>query len=146
MLITEEGFLISPILWNSAFKCLYLSFSTLPLASLLCNEIEKNNRMGKTRDLFKTSRDTRGTLHAKMGTIKDRNGKDLREAKDIKKKWQEHTEERYKKGLNDQDNHDNVVTHLESGIMECEVKRALGSIVQTKLVEVMEFQWSYLKS
>jgi len=85
------------------------------------------------------------TFHAKMGTIKDRNGKNLTEAEAIKKRWQEYTEDLYKKGLNDLDNHDGMVTHLEPDILECEVKRALGSIT-TKLVEVMEFQLSYLKS
>ena len=110
-----------------------------------CKEIEKNNRMGKSRDLFKKIGDTSGTFHAKMGTIKDRNGKNLTEAEAIKKRWQEYTEDLYKKGLNDLDNHDGMVTHLEPDILECEVKRALGSIT-TKLVEVMEFQLSYLKS
>ena len=85
------------------------------------------------------------TFHAKMGTIKDRNGKNLTEAEAIKKRWQEYTEDLYKKGLNDLDNHDGMVTHLEPDILECEVKRALGSII-TKLVEVMEFQLSYFKS
>ena len=83
--------------------------------------------MGKTRDLFKKIRDTKGTLHAKMGSIKDRNGMDLTEAENIKKRWQEYTEELYKKGLYDRDNHDGVVTHLEPDILECEVKWALGS-------------------
>ena len=82
---------------------------------------QENNRMGKTRDLFKKLGDTKGMFHAKMGTIKDRNGKELIEAEDIKKKWQEYTEELYKKGLNDPDNHNDVVTHLEPDIMECEV-------------------------
>ena len=103
--------------------------------------------MGKTRDLFKKIRDTKGTFHAKMGTIKDRNGMDLTEAEDIKKRQQEYTEELYKKDLNDSDNHDGVVTHLEPDILECEVKWALGSItMNTKLVEVMGFQLSYFKS
>ena len=84
--------------------------------------------MGKTRDLFKKVRDTKGTFHEKMGSIKDRNHMDLREAEDIKKKWQEYTEERYKKDLHDQDNHDAVLTHLEPDILECEVKWALESI------------------
>ena len=88
-----------------------------------CKEIEENNRMGKTRDLFKKIRDTKGTFHAKMGSIKDRNGLDLTEAEDIKKKWQEYTEE-----LHDQDNHDGVITHLEPDILECKVNRALRSI------------------
>ena len=89
-------------------------------------EIGENNRMGKTRDLSKKIRDTKGTFHAKMGTIKDRNGMDLTEAEDIKKRWQEHTEKLYKKDHNDPDNHDGVITHLESDILECEVKWALG--------------------
>ena len=88
--------------------------------------------MGKIRDLFKKIRDTNGTFHAKMGTIKDRNGKDLTEAEEIKKTWQEYTEELYKKGLNDPDNHDGVVTNLEADILECEVKWALGSITTNK--------------
>ena len=102
--------------------------------------------MGKTRDLFKKIRDTKGTFHAKMGTIKDRNGMELREAKDIKKRWQEYTEELYKKGLNDLDNHDGVITGLEPDILKCEVKWALEASLRTKLVEVMEFQLSYFKS
>ena len=97
-----------------------------------CKEIEKNNRMGKTRDLFKKTRDTKGTFHAKMGTIKDRNGMDLTEAEDVKKWWQEYTEELYKKDLHDPDNHDGVVTHLEPDILECEVKRALENITTNK--------------
>ena len=88
--------------------------------------------MGKTRDLFKKIRDTKGTFHAKMGSIKDRNGMDLTEAEDIKKKWQEYTEELYKKGLHDPDNHNGVITHLESDILECEVKQGLGSITMNK--------------
>ena len=84
--------------------------------------------MGKTRDLFKKIRDTKGIFHAKMGTIKDRNGMDLTEAEDIKKRWQEYTEELYTKDLHDPDNHDGVITHLEPDILECEVKWALGSI------------------
>ena len=99
--------------------------------------------MGKTRDLFKKIRDTKGTFHAKMGSIKDINDMDLTEAEDIKKRWQEYTEELYKKVLHDPDNHDDVITHLEPGILECEVKWAS---LQTKLVEVMEFQLSYSKS
>ena len=90
-----------------------------------CKEIEESNRMGKTGDLFKKIRDTKGTCHAKMGTIKDRNGMNLREAEDIKKRWQEYTEDLYKKDLNDPDNHDGVITHLEPDILECEVKWAL---------------------
>ena len=87
-----------------------------------CKEIKKNNRMGKTRDLFKNIRDTKGTFHAKMGSIKDRNGMDLTGADDIKKRWQEYTDELYKKDLHDPDNHDGVITHLEPDILECEVK------------------------
>ena len=88
--------------------------------------------MGKTRDLFKKIRDTKGTFHAKMGTIKDRSGKDLKEAEAIKKRWQEYTEELYKKHLYDPDNHDGVITPLEPDILECEVKWALGSITMNK--------------
>ena len=102
--------------------------------------------MGKTRDLFKKIRDTKGTFHAKMGSIKDRNGMDLTEAEDIKKRWQEYTEELYKKDLHDPDDHDGVITHLEPDILECEVKWALETSLRTKLVEVMEFQLSYFKS
>ena len=109
-----------------------------------CKEIEKNNRMGKNRDLFKKVIDTKGTFHAKMGSIKDRNDMDLTEG-DIKKRWQEYTE-LYKKDLHNPDDHDGVITHLEPDILECEVKWALESITQTKLVEVMEFQLSYFKS
>ena len=87
-----------------------------------CTEIEEKNRMGKTRDLFKKIRDAKGIFHARMGSIKDRNGMDLTEAEDIKKKWQEHTEELYRKDLHDQDNHDGVITHLEPDIVEWEVK------------------------
>ena len=90
-------------------------------------EIEEKNRMGKTRDLFKKIR-TKGTFHAKMGLIKDRNGMELTEAEDIKKRWQEYTEELYKKDLHDPDNHDGVITNLEPDILECEVKWALESI------------------
>ena len=97
-----------------------------------CKEIEENNRMGKTRDLFKKIRDTKGTLHAKMGSIKDRNAMDLTEAEDIKKSWQEYTEELYKKDLHDPDNHDGVITHLEPDILEYEIKWALGSITMNK--------------
>ena len=89
-----------------------------------CKEIEENTRMGKTRDLFKKIRDTKGKFHAKMGTIKDKNGMDLTESEDIKKRWQEYTEELYKKDLHDPDNHDGVITHLEPDILECEVKWA----------------------
>ena len=99
--------------------------------------------MGKTRDHFKKIKDTKGTFHAKMGSIKGRNGMDLTEAEDIKKRWQEYTEELYKNDLHDQDNHDGVIIHLEPDILECEVKWAS---LQTKLVEMLEFQLSYFKS
>ena len=88
--------------------------------------------MGKTRDLFKKIRDTKGTFHAQMGTIKDRNGMDLTEAEDIKKRWQEYREEQYKKDLNDPHNHNGVITHLEPDILECEAKWALGCITMNK--------------
>ena len=104
-----------------------------------CKEIEENNRMGKTRDLFKKIRDTKGTFHAKMGIVKDRNGMDLTEAENIKKSWQEYTE-LYKRDL-----HDGVITHLEPDILEWEVKWALGSTAPN-IVQVMEFQLSYFKS
>ena len=97
-----------------------------------CKEIEANNKIGKTRDLFKKLRDTKGTFHAKMGSIKDRNGMDLTEAEDIKKRWQEYTEELYRKDLHDQDKHNGVITHLEPDILECEVKWALESITTNK--------------
>ena len=87
-----------------------------------CKEIEENSRMGKTRDLFKKIRDPKGTFHAKMGTVKDRIGTDLTDTEDIKKRWQEYTEELYKKDLNDPDNDDGVITYLEPDILECEVK------------------------
>ena len=87
-----------------------------------CKDIEENNRMGKIRDLFKKIRDIKGTFHAKMGTIKDRNGMDQTEAENIKKRWQEYREELYKKDLHDPDNHDGVITHLEPDILDCEVK------------------------
>ena len=104
--------------------------------------------MGKTKYLFKKISDTKGTFHAKMGTIKNRNGMDLTEAEELKKQWEEYTAELYKKHLHDPDDHDGVISHLEPDILEYEVKWALGSITsgQTKLVEVMEFQLSYLKS
>ena len=102
--------------------------------------------MGKTRDLSKKIRDTKGKFHAKMGTIKDRNCMDLTEAEDIQKRWQEYTEELFKKDLHNPDNHDGLITHLEPDILECEVKRVLGTSLQIKLVEVMAFQWSCFKS
>ena len=103
-----------------------------------CKETEKNNRMGKTRDLFKKIRDTKGIFHAKIGSIKDKNGMDLTEEEDIKKRWQQYTEELYKKDLNEPGTHDGVLTHLEPDILECEVRWALGGITTNKLVVVME--------
>ena len=97
-----------------------------------CKEIEENNRMRKTRDLFKKIRDTKGTFHAKMGLIKDRNGMDLKEAEAIKKRWQKYMEELYKNDLQDPNNHDGVITHLEPDILECKVKWALESITMNK--------------
>ena len=102
--------------------------------------------MGKTRDLFKKIRDTKGTFHAKMGTIKERNGMDITETEDIKKRWQEYTEELYKKDLHDPNNHDSVITHLEPDILESKVNWALGSITTTKLAEVIKFQLTCFKS
>ena len=97
-----------------------------------CKEIEENNRMGETRDLFKKIRDIKGTFQAKLGSIKDRNGINLTEAEDIRKRWQEYTEELYKKDLHDPDNHNGVITDLEPDILECEVKWALESIATNK--------------
>ena len=97
-----------------------------------CKEIEENNRMGKTRDVFKKIRDTKGTFYAKMGTIKDRNGMDVREANNTKKRWQEYPKELYKKDLHDPENHNGVIIHLEPDILECEVKWALRSITMNK--------------
>ena len=102
--------------------------------------------MGKTRDLFKKIRDTKGPFHAKMGSIKDRNGMDLTEAEALKKRWQEYTEELYKKDLHDPDNHNGVITKLEPDILEGEVKGALESVTMNKASEVMEFQLSYFIS
>ena len=104
------------------------------LLSDQCKEIEENYRIGKTRDLFKKVRDTKEIFHAKMGSIKDRNGMDLTEAEDIKKTWQEYTEELYKKDLHDPDNHEGVITHthLQLDILECEVRWALGGITMKK--------------
>ena len=104
-----------------------------------CKEIEENNRIGKTRDLFKKIRDTKGTFHAKIGTIKDRNSIDLTEAEDIMKRWHEYTEELYKKDLHDPNKHNGEITHLEPDIMECKVNWALGSITTDK-------ESSYFKS
>ena len=111
-----------------------------------CKEIEEKNRMGKTRDLFKKIRDTKGTFHAKMNSLKDRNGMDLTEAEDIKKRWQEYTEELYKKDLHDPDSHDDVITNLEPDILECEVKWALESITTNKPSGGNGIQLSYFKS
>ena len=97
-----------------------------------CKEIEENNRIGKTKDLFKKIRATKGTFHAKMGTIKDKNGMELAEVEDIKKRWQEYTEKLYKKDLHDPDNHDGVITHLGPDILERKVKQALESIMTNK--------------
>ena len=97
-----------------------------------CKEIEENNRMGKTRNLFKKMADTKGTFYAKMVTKKDRNVMDLTEADDIKKRWQEYTEELYRKDLHDPDNHNSMISHLEPDILECEVRWALGSITTNK--------------
>ena len=110
-----------------------------------CKQIEENNRMGKTRDLFKKIRDTKGTFHAKMGSIKDRNGMDLTEAEDIKKRWQEYIEDLDKKDLHDPDNHDGVIIHLEPDILECKVKWALGSITVNKASGGDRIQLSYFK-
>ena len=111
-----------------------------------CKEVEDNNRRGKIRDLFKKIRDTKGTFHAKIGSIKGRNGMDLTEAEDIKKRWQEYTEELYKKDLYDPANHDGVITHLQPDILDCEVKWALGSITMNKASGGDEYQLSYFKS
>ena len=111
-----------------------------------CKEIEENNRMGKSRDILKKIRNTKGIFHAKMGSIKYRNGMDLTEAEDIEKRWQEYTENLYKKDLHDPDNHDGVITHLEPDILECEVKWALGSITVNKASGSAGFQLSYFKS
>ena len=106
----------------------------------------KKQNLRKTRDLLKKSRDTKGTFHAKMDSIKDRNSMDLTEAEDIKRRWQEYTGELYTKDLHDPNNHDGVITHLEPDILECKVKWVLGNITTTKLVEVIEFQLSYFRS
>ena len=102
--------------------------------------------MGTTKDLFKKIRDIKGKFQAKMGLIKDRNGMDLTEAEDIKKRWQEYTEELYKKDLHDSDNHNGVITHLEPDILQCEVKWALGSITMNKASRGDKFQLRYFKS
>ena len=107
--------------WNAEFQRIARRDKKAFLGNQ-CKEIEENNRMGKTRDLFNKIRDTKGTLHAKVGTIKDRNGMDLTEAEAIKKRWQEYTEELYKRDLHDPDNHDGVIIHLEPDSLECKVK------------------------
>ena len=111
-----------------------------------CKKIEENKRMVKTRDHFNKIRDTRGTFHAKIGTMKDRNSIDLMEVEDIRKRWQEHIEELYKKDLHDPDDHEGVITHLEPDILESEVKWALGGIIMNKARGGDEFQLSYFKS
>ena len=117
---------------NAEFQRIARRLKNKAFLSDQCKEIEESNRMGKTRDLFKKIRDTKRLFHAKMGTIKDRNGMDVTEAEDIKKRWQGYTEELYKKDLHDPDNHDGVITHLEPDILGCEVKWALGSIATSK--------------
>ena len=109
-------------------------------------KIEEINRIGKTTDLFKKMRDTKETFHAKMGSIKERNGMDLTETEYIKKRWQEYTEELYKKDLHNLDNQNGVIIQLEPDILECEVKWVLGSKSMNKARDVMEFQLSYFKS
>ena len=111
-----------------------------------CKEIEENNRMGKTRGLFKNIKDTKGPFHAKMDSIKDRNCMNLTGAEDIKNRWQEYTEKLYKKDLHDLDNHNGMNTHLQPDILECEIKWALGSITMNKAGEVMAFRLSYFRS
>ena len=110
----------------------HLSHQESPFLSDQCKDIEENNRVGKPRDLFKKIKDTKGTCHTKMGTIKDRNGMVLTEVEDIRKRWQEYTEELYKKDLHDPDNRVGVITHLEPDILECKVNWTLGSIIENK--------------
>ena len=123
---------------NERYKHLNIEFQRIArrdkkaFLSNQCKEIEENNRMGKTRDLFKKIRDTKGTFHAKLDLINDRNSMDLTEAEYVKKKWQEYTEELYKTHLHDPDNRDSMITHLEPDILECEVKWALESITRNK--------------
>ena len=120
------------------YKCLNAEFQRIArrdkkvILSDQCKEIEENNIIQKTRDLFKKTRNTKGIFHVKMGTVKDRNGMDLTEAKAIKKRWEEYTEEIYKKYLHNPDNHNGVITYLEPDILECKVKWALGSITMNK--------------
>ena len=110
-----------------------------------CKEREENNRMGKTRDIFKKISETKGIFHAKMGTIKDKNSMDITEAEDIKKRWQEYTKELYIKDLNDPDNNDGVITHLEPDMLDAKSRESWEASLQTKLVKVMEFWLSYFK-
>ena len=117
---------------NEEFQRIARRVKKASLSDDQCKEIEENNRMGKTRDLFKKIRGSKGKFHAKMVSIKDRNGMDLTEAEDIKKRWQEYTEELIKNDLHDPDNHDGVITHLEPDLLECKVKWALGSITMKK--------------
>ena len=117
--------------WNAEFQGIARRDKKAFLSDQ-CKEIEENNRMGKARHPFKKISETKGTFHAKMGTIKYRNGRDLTEAEDIKKRWQEYTEELYKKELHDPDNHDGMITDLEPDILECKVKWVLGSITTNK--------------
>ena len=130
---------------NAGFQRIARSDKKVSLSEQ-CKEIDEYNRMGKTRDLFIKTEDPKGTFHAKMGAIKDRNGMNLTEAEEIKKRWQKYTEELHKKDLHDPDNHDGVITHLESDILECEVKWALGSITTNKASGGDGIQLSYLKS
>ena len=123
------------IFWNQSLDAEFQRIARRDRKGFLsnqCKEIEENNRMGKTRDLFKKIRDTKGIFHTKMGSIKDRNGRNLIEAEDIKRRWQEYTEELYKKDLHDPDNHNGGITPLEPGILECEVKWPLEGITMPK--------------
>ena len=132
-MVTQRGEKERYILLNAEFQRI-AKRNKKAFLSDQCKEIEENNRMGKTKDLFKKIRDTKGTFHAKMGSIKDRNDMDLTEAEDIKKRWQEYTK-LYKKDLNDPDNHDNLITRLEPDSLECEVNWALGSISMNEASE-----------
>ena len=129
-----QGCILSPCLLNlyAEYIMRNAGYDKKAILSDQCKEIEENNRMGKTRDLFKKIRATKVTFHAKMGSIKDRNGMDLTEAEDIKNRWQEYIEELYKKDLHDPDNYNDLITHLEPDILECEVKWALGSVTTNK--------------
>ena len=131
---------------NADFQTIARRDKTAFLSDQRKEEIEENNRMGKTGDLFKKIRDTKGTFHAKMGSIKDINYRYLIEEEDIKKRWQDYTEELYKKDLHDPDNHDGVITHLEPDILECEVKWALESITTNKASGGDRIQLSSFKS